>query len=70
MTYLTEIHKITIRQIIGDRNNTRTQMKDFRLFHKKFSKLQPLSQGTISKIKKQFCKLGQVRQKNSYHCSK
>ena len=48
--------------MIGYGDNTRTQMEVARLFHEKFPNLPPISQGTISKIEKQFRELGHVRQ--------
>lgn len=62
MVHLTEMHKITILQMIGYGDNTRTQMEVASLFHEKFPNLPPISQGTISKIEKQFRELGHVRQ--------
>lgn len=62
MVHLTEMHKITILQMIGYGDRTRTQMEVSRLFHEKFPNLPPVSQGTISKIEKQFRELGHVRQ--------
>src|SRR5437588_198499 len=50
MVHLTEMHKITILQMIGYGDNTRTQMEVSRLFHEKFPNLPPISQGPISKI--------------------
>lgn len=48
--------------MIGYGDNTRTQMEVARLFHETFPNLPPISQGTISKIEKQFRELGHVRQ--------
>lgn len=48
--------------MIGYGDNTRTQMEVARLFHEEFPDLPPISQGTISKIEKQFRELGHVRQ--------
>lgn len=62
MVHLTEMHKITILQMIGYGDNTRTQREVARLFHETFPNLPPISQGTISKIEKQFRELGHVRQ--------
>lgn len=72
MVHLTEMHKITILQMIGYGDKTRTQMEVSRLFHEKFPNLPPVSQGIISKIEKQFRELGHVRQikKSSCQCSK
>lgn len=58
---LTEMHIITVLQMIGCGDKTRTQMEVTHLFHEKFPNLPLLSQGTISKIEKQFCELGHVR---------
>ncbi|KAK4883886.1 hypothetical protein RN001_000157 [Aquatica leii] len=60
MVRLTEMHKITILQMIGYGDNTRTQQEVVRLFHVKFPDLPPISQGTISKIEKQFREFGHV----------
>lgn len=72
MVYLTEMHKITILQMIGYGDKTRTQMEVARLFHEKFPNLPPITQGTISKIEKQFRQLGHVKQikKSSCQCNK
>lgn len=62
MVRLTEMHKITVIQMIGYGDRTRTQQEVTRLFHEKFPDLPPISQGTISKIEKQFREFGHVRQ--------
>ncbi|VEN53457.1 unnamed protein product, partial [Callosobruchus maculatus] len=59
---ISEMHKIIILQMIGYGDNTRTQKEVARLFHEKFPNLLAVSQGTISKIEKQFRELGHVRQ--------
>lgn len=61
MAYLTEMHKITVLQMIGYGDNTRTQNEVSRLFQERFPDLPPISQGTISKIEKQFRDFGHVR---------
>lgn len=48
--------------MIGYGDKTRTQMEVARLFHEKFPNLPPITQGTISKIEKQFRQLGHVKQ--------
>ncbi|KAJ8933624.1 hypothetical protein NQ318_012753 [Aromia moschata] len=62
MVYLTEMHKITILQMIGYGDRTRTQAEVVRLFQEKYPELTPISQGTVSKIEKQFRERGHVRQ--------
>ncbi|KAJ8942336.1 hypothetical protein NQ318_005328 [Aromia moschata] len=62
MVYLTEMHKITILQMIGYGDRTRTQAEVVRLFQEKYPELSPISQGTVSKIEKQFRERGHVRQ--------
>ncbi|KAJ8936308.1 hypothetical protein NQ318_004714 [Aromia moschata] len=62
MVYLTEMHKITILQMIGYRDRTRTKGEVIRLFQEKYPELPPISQGTVSKIEKQFRERGHVRQ--------
>ncbi|KAJ8940119.1 hypothetical protein NQ318_009833 [Aromia moschata] len=47
MVYLTEMHKITILQMIGYRDRTRTQAEVVRLFQEKYLELPPISQGTV-----------------------
>ncbi|KAJ8946829.1 hypothetical protein NQ318_002109, partial [Aromia moschata] len=54
MVYLTEMHKITILQMVGYGDRTRTQVEVVRLFLEKYPALPPISQGTVSKIEKQF----------------
>ncbi|KAJ8949605.1 hypothetical protein NQ318_007367 [Aromia moschata] len=56
------MHRITILQMIGYGDRTRTQAEVVRLFQEKYPELLPISQGTISKIKKQFWERGHVRQ--------
>ncbi|KAJ8939139.1 hypothetical protein NQ318_010894 [Aromia moschata] len=56
------MHKITILQMIGYGDITRTQAEVVRLFQEKYSELPPTSQGTVSKIEKQFRERGHVRQ--------
>ncbi|KAJ8962078.1 hypothetical protein NQ318_018028, partial [Aromia moschata] len=46
--YLTEMHKITILQMIGYGDRTRTQIEVVRLFQEKFPELPSISQGTRS----------------------
>ncbi|KAJ8945998.1 hypothetical protein NQ318_017114 [Aromia moschata] len=46
MVYLTEMHKITILQMIGYGDRTRTQAEVLRLFQEKYPELPPKSQGT------------------------
>ncbi|KAJ8947596.1 hypothetical protein NQ318_010108 [Aromia moschata] len=60
--YLTEMHKITILQLIGYGDPTRTQAEVVRLFQEKYPELPPISQDTVSKIEKQFRERGHVRQ--------
>ncbi|KAJ8940961.1 hypothetical protein NQ318_010362 [Aromia moschata] len=62
MVYLTDMHKITILQMIGYGDRTRTQAEAVRLFQEKYPELTPISQGTVSKIEKQFRERGHVRQ--------
>lgn len=62
MVYLTERHKIIILQMIGYGDRTRTQADVARLFREEFPDMPPISQGTISKIEKQFRENGHVRQ--------
>lgn len=62
MVYLTEMHKITIIQMVGYGDRMRSQAEVARLFQEKFPDLPPISQGTISKIEKQFRENGHVRQ--------
>ncbi|KAJ8952207.1 hypothetical protein NQ318_022657 [Aromia moschata] len=57
-----EMHKITILQMIDYEDRTRTQAEVVRLFQEKYPELPPISQGTVSKIEKQFWKRGHVRQ--------
>ncbi|KAJ8949626.1 hypothetical protein NQ318_007391 [Aromia moschata] len=57
MVYLTEMHKITILQMIGYSDRTRTQAEVVRLFQEKYPELPPISQGT-----KQFRERRHVRQ--------
>ncbi|KAJ8947793.1 hypothetical protein NQ318_019465 [Aromia moschata] len=47
MVYLTEVHKITILQLIGYGDKTRTQAEVVRLFQEKYPELPPISQGTV-----------------------
>ncbi|KAJ8955533.1 hypothetical protein NQ318_001363 [Aromia moschata] len=47
------MHKITILQMIGYGDRTRTQAEVVRLFQEKYPELPPISQGTVSKIEKQ-----------------
>ncbi|KAJ8952598.1 hypothetical protein NQ318_004145 [Aromia moschata] len=47
MVYLTEMHKITILQMIGYRDRTRTQAEVVRIFQEKYPELPPISQGTF-----------------------
>ncbi|KAJ8949915.1 hypothetical protein NQ318_007622, partial [Aromia moschata] len=44
MVYLTEMHKITILQMIGYGDRTRTQAEVVRLFQEKYPELLPISQ--------------------------
>ncbi|KAJ8940605.1 hypothetical protein NQ318_004801 [Aromia moschata] len=44
MVYLTEMHKITILQMIGYGDRTRTQAEVIRLFQEKYPELPPISQ--------------------------
>ncbi|KAJ8949725.1 hypothetical protein NQ318_005046 [Aromia moschata] len=62
MVYLTEMHKITILQMIGYGDRTLTQAEVVRLFQEKYPELPSISQGTVSKIEKQFRERGHVRQ--------
>ncbi|KAJ8935880.1 hypothetical protein NQ318_007237 [Aromia moschata] len=55
MVYLTEMHKITILQMIGYGDRTRTHAEVARLFQEKYPELPPISQGT-------FRERGHVRQ--------
>ncbi|KAJ8955975.1 hypothetical protein NQ318_006246 [Aromia moschata] len=61
------MHKITILQMIGYGDRTRTQGEVVRLFQEKYPELPLISQGTVSKIEKQFRERGHVWQlkKNS-----
>ncbi|KAJ8943843.1 hypothetical protein NQ318_020915, partial [Aromia moschata] len=56
------MHKITILQMIGYGDRTRTQAEVVRLFQEKYPELPPISQSTVSKIEKQFRERGHVRQ--------
>ncbi|KAJ8938285.1 hypothetical protein NQ318_013024 [Aromia moschata] len=47
MVYLTEMHKLTILQMIGYGDRTRTQAEVVRLFQEKYPELPPISQGTV-----------------------
>ncbi|KAJ8939375.1 hypothetical protein NQ318_012056 [Aromia moschata] len=47
MVYLTEVHNITILQMIGYGDRTRTQAEVVRLFQEKYPELPPISQGTL-----------------------
>ncbi|KAF5278606.1 hypothetical protein FQA39_LY00648 [Lamprigera yunnana] len=58
MDYLKDMNKITILQMIGYGNNTRTQIEVARLLHEKFPDFPSISQRTVSKIEKQFRELG------------
>ncbi|KAJ8944388.1 hypothetical protein NQ318_017708 [Aromia moschata] len=62
VVYLTEMHKITILQMIGYGGGTRTQAEVVRLFQEKYSELPPISEGTVSKIEKHFREREHVRQ--------
>ncbi|KAJ8938281.1 hypothetical protein NQ318_013020 [Aromia moschata] len=62
MVYLTEMHKITILQMIGYGDRTRTQPEVVRLFQEKYPELPPISQATVSKIETQFRERGHVGQ--------
>ncbi|KAJ8948672.1 hypothetical protein NQ318_004460 [Aromia moschata] len=62
MVYLTEMHKITILQMTGYGNRTRTQAEVVCLFQEKYPELPPISQGTVSKTEKHFRERGHVRQ--------
>ncbi|KAJ8943494.1 hypothetical protein NQ318_016274 [Aromia moschata] len=46
MVYLAEMHKITILQMIGYGDRTRTQAEVVRLCQEKYPELPPISQGT------------------------
>ncbi|KAJ8962911.1 hypothetical protein NQ318_001322 [Aromia moschata] len=48
--------------LIGYGDRTRTQAEVVRLFQEKYPKLLPISQGTVSKIEKQFRERGHIRQ--------
>ncbi|KAJ8952566.1 hypothetical protein NQ318_006933 [Aromia moschata] len=65
MVYLTEMHKITILQTIGYRDRTRTQTEVVRLFQEKYPELPPISQGSVSKIEKQFRERRRQLKKNT-----
>ncbi|KAJ8944638.1 hypothetical protein NQ318_004728 [Aromia moschata] len=56
------MHKITIMQMIGYGDRTRREAEVVRLFQEKYPELPPISQGTVSKIEKQFRERGHVRQ--------
>ncbi|KAJ8955761.1 hypothetical protein NQ318_008635 [Aromia moschata] len=60
MVYLTEMHTITILQMTGYVDRTRTQAEVVRLFQEEYPELPPISQGTVSKIEKQFRERGHV----------
>ncbi|KAJ8948033.1 hypothetical protein NQ318_003366 [Aromia moschata] len=62
MVYLTEMHKITILQMIGYGDKTRTQAEVVRLFQEIYPELRPISQVAVSKIEKQFRERGHIRQ--------
>ncbi|KAJ8941333.1 hypothetical protein NQ318_004777 [Aromia moschata] len=62
MVYLTEMHKITILQMIGYGDRTWTQAEVVRLIQEKYPELPPISQSTVTKIEKQFWERGHVRQ--------
>ncbi|KAJ8960292.1 hypothetical protein NQ318_004017 [Aromia moschata] len=62
MVYLTEMHKITILQMIGYGDRTRTQAEVVHLFQEEYPELPPISQGIVSKIEKQFGERGHVWQ--------
>ncbi|KAJ8957684.1 hypothetical protein NQ318_017576 [Aromia moschata] len=62
MVYLTEMHKITILQMIDYGDRTRTEAEVVRLFQDKYPELPPISQSTVSKIENQFRERGHVRQ--------
>ncbi|KAJ8960168.1 hypothetical protein NQ318_003890 [Aromia moschata] len=70
MLYLTEMHKITILQMICYGERTRTQAEVVRLFQEKYPVLPPISQGTVSKIQKQFRERGHVRQLKKHPSNK
>ncbi|KAJ8951748.1 hypothetical protein NQ318_012599 [Aromia moschata] len=48
--YLTEMHMITILQMIGYGDRTHTQAEVVRLFEEKYPELPPISQGTNSQL--------------------
>ncbi|KAJ8933181.1 hypothetical protein NQ318_006475 [Aromia moschata] len=50
MVYLTEVHKITILQMIDFGDRTRTQAEVVRLFQEKYLELPPISQSTVMMI--------------------
>ncbi|KAJ8936860.1 hypothetical protein NQ318_016039 [Aromia moschata] len=56
------MHKITILQMIRYGDRTRAQAEVVRLFQEKYPELPPISEGTVSKIGKQFRKRGHVQQ--------
>ncbi|KAJ8947446.1 hypothetical protein NQ318_009747 [Aromia moschata] len=64
------MHKTTILQMIGYGDRTRTQAEVVRLFQEKYPELPPISQGTVSKIEKQFRERGHVRQLKKNHPNK
>lgn len=61
MPYLSERHKIEILMMIGYGDRMRTQNEVIHLFREKYPDLPPVSQGTVSKIEKQFRENGHVR---------
>ncbi|KAJ8945980.1 hypothetical protein NQ318_017096 [Aromia moschata] len=64
------MQKITSLQMIGYGDRTRTQAEVVRLFQEIYPELLPISQGTVSKIEKQFRERGYVRQLKKNHPNK
>ncbi|KAJ8956462.1 hypothetical protein NQ318_010776 [Aromia moschata] len=65
MVYLTEMHKITILQMIGSGDRPRTLAEVVRLFREEYPELPPISQGTVSRIEKQFRERTAAKEKSS-----
>lgn len=61
MRHLSEAHRIEILMMVGYGDRSRTQLEVVRLFREKYPNLPPISQGTVSKIEKQFRQNGHLR---------
>ncbi|KAJ8957265.1 hypothetical protein NQ318_007829 [Aromia moschata] len=64
------MHKTTILQMIACGDRTRAQAEVVHLFQEKYPELPPISQGTVSKIEKQFPERGHVWQLKKNHPNK